>query len=101
MQPTATTAWQEPSVLQTAGLDHRVDRLLLGRVDEAAGVDDDDLGVARSLTVLGAASDELREVALAVDGVLVAAEGDEADSHSEKLVERTKALNDWSTIRYR
>ena len=78
----ATTAWQRPVVLQPSRLDDRVDRLLLRRVDEAARVDDDHLGLGEVVGVLGAAIGELREVALGVDGVLVAAEGDESDLHA-------------------
>ena len=43
---------------------------------------DDHLGVGEVVGVLGAAVGELREVALAVDRVLVAAECDEADFHA-------------------
>jgi hypothetical protein len=65
--------------LQPAGFHDGVDGLALRRVDEAAGVDDDDLGVLEVRRVLDAAVDETRQVALGVDRVLVAAEGDEAD----------------------
>ena len=68
--------------LESRGLDHRVDRLLLGGVDEAAGVDDDHFGVGEIRGVLGGIVGELREIPLAVDGVLVAAECDDADFHA-------------------
>src|SRR5687768_2293422 len=71
-------------LLETAGLNQRIDRLLLRRINEAAGVDDDDLGGPQIADVLGTAPDEAREVALAVDGILVATQGDESDSHPEK-----------------
>ena len=69
-------------VLHAPRLDDRVERLLLRGVDEAAGVDDDHLGVGEIVGVLRAAIGELGEISLAVDGVLVAAEGDEADFHA-------------------
>jgi hypothetical protein len=81
-------------LLEAAGLDQCVDRLLLGGINEAARVDDDDLSGREVTDGLGAASDQSREVALAVDGILVAAQGDEADSHSEKLASRRDPLND-------
>ena len=68
-----------PVFLEPPGFDERVDRLLLRGVDEAARVDDDDVGVRHVRRVLGAAVGELRDVALAVDGVLVAAERDDGD----------------------
>src|SRR6185437_8159502 len=68
-------------LLEPPRLDDRVDRLLLGRVDEPARVDHDDVGSLEIRRMPGALVDQLREVALAVDGVLVAAEGDEADVH--------------------
>ena len=61
-------------------LEDRVDRFLLGRVDERARVDDEHLGVA------GVGGDLVPRVAreaehhLAVDEVLRAAEGDESQS---------------------
>ena len=65
--------------LETAGFDERVDRFLLGGVDEAARVHDDDVGVGHVARVLGAAIGELRDVALAIDGVLVAPERNDGD----------------------
>ena len=62
MQPTATTALRDPSTFMRPGLDDRVDRLALGRVDEAARVDDDELGVVGVPAELGAVIDQLREV---------------------------------------
>ncbi len=71
--------------LEARCLDHRVDRFLLGGVDEAAGVDDDYFGVSQVRGVLGGIVRELREIALAVDGVLVAAECDDADFHAKSV----------------
>ena len=68
--------------LAAPGVDDRVDRLLLRRVDEAAGVDDDHVGVIELGRELTAVIREQREIALAVDRVLVAAKRDEADLHS-------------------
>ncbi len=67
--------------LASSRLDERLDRLLLRRVDEPARVDDDDVGVIERRRELGAVAEELREVALAVDGILVAAKSDETDLH--------------------
>jgi hypothetical protein len=71
--------------LVASRFDNRVDRLLLRRVDEAAGVDEDDVGVGQVGGVRRAAVGQLGEVALGVDGVLVAAERDEADLHRASL----------------
>ena len=68
-----------PCVLETACFDERVDRLLLGGVDEAAGVDDDDVGFRHVARILGAAVGELRDVALAIDGVLVTTQRNHGD----------------------
>ena len=67
------------SSLQPAGLDDRVDRLLLGRVDEAAGVDEDRRRrrEASSTVLARRGRRSSREVALGVDGVLVAAQRDD------------------------
>ena len=68
--------------LEPCGLDHRVDRLLLGSVDEAAGVDDYHFRLREIGGVLGGIIGQLREIPLAVDGILVAAERDESDFHA-------------------
>src|SRR5688572_19835439 len=60
-------------LLEATGFDQRIDGLFLRRIDEPAGIDDDDLGGRKIADVLSAASHEAREIALAVDGVLVAA----------------------------
>ena len=67
--------------LESRGLDHRVDRLFLRGIDEPAGVDDDHFRVGEIRGVFRGKIRELREVALAVDGVLVAAKRDYADFH--------------------
>ena len=59
-------------------LEDGVDGLLLGGVDEAAGVDDDDLGVFGVGGELGAVVVEDAHHDLGVDEVFGAAEGDEA-----------------------
>src|SRR4051812_19668930 len=51
--------------LEPSRLDQRVDRFLLGRVDESAGVDDDDLGFVDVGRELRAIVRELSDVALA------------------------------------
>ena len=68
--------------LHASGFHDGVDRLALGRIDEAAGVHDDQLGGRGIGHQLGAVIDQLREIALRVDGVLVAAEGHNGNSHS-------------------
>jgi hypothetical protein len=60
-------------------LEDGVDGLLLGGVDEAAGVDDDDLGVFGAGGELGAVVVEQAHHDLGVDEVFGAAEGDETD----------------------
>jgi hypothetical protein len=62
-------------------LDHfedRVDRLLFGRVDEAAGVNDDDLGVFSIRRQFGSIVVEQPHHHLGVNEVLRAAKGDKA-----------------------
>ena len=65
-------------------LHQRVERLLLRRVDEAAGVHDDDFGVVQIGRELSAMIGELREIALGIDGVLVAAKRDQSDPHEPR-----------------
>ena len=63
-------------------LDHLkdgIDALLLGGVDEGAGVDDEDLGVFGALGQLGAVVVKQAHHDLGVDEVFGAAERDEAD----------------------
>ena len=60
-------------------LEDGVDGLLLGGVDEAAGVDDDDLGVFGARGELGSVVVEQAHHDFGVDEVFGAAEGDEAD----------------------
>ena len=60
-------------------LEDGVDGLLLGGVDEAAGVDDEDLGVFGVGGELAAGGVEEAHHDLGVDEVFGAAEGDEAD----------------------
>ena len=60
-------------------LEDGVDGLLLGGVDEAAGVDDEDVGVFGAGGELRAAAMEQAHHDLGVDEVLGAAERDEAD----------------------
>ena len=68
--------------LVLAGLDDGVERFLLRRVDEPARVDHDHLGLREIVRVLGATIGELGEVPFAVDGILVAAQCDEAEFHA-------------------
>jgi len=69
--------------LVTASLDDGVDGLPLGRVNEATRVDDDDVGFLQGPGRFRAVGDQLGEVALAVDGVLVAAEREKTDLHGQ------------------
>ena len=59
-------------------LEDGVDGLLLGGVDEAAGVDDDDLGVFGARSEFGSVVMEKAHHDLGVDEVFGAAEGDKA-----------------------
>ncbi len=63
-------------------LQNRVDRLLLGAVDEGAGVHDDDVGAVGVGRDLVAGLFSCAEHDLGIDEVLRAAEGNEADLHS-------------------
>ena len=93
MQPTPTTAWQLPVVLEArrprrcASIDSffaaSMKPQVLTTMTSAS---------ARSVGVLGAAVGELRDVALAVDGVLVAAEGDDGDLHASTKCGRQHEL---------
>ena len=65
----------DPFSLALGDLQDGVDRLFLRRVDEAAGVDDDDFSFADLGRELRAVVRELGDVTLTVDRVLVAAEG--------------------------
>ena len=60
-------------------LEDGVDRLLLRLADEAAGVDDDDVGARRVVDVREAGALGDAEHHLGVDAVLGAAEADEVD----------------------
>ena len=60
-------------------LEDGVDALLLGRVDEGAGIDDQDLGVFGALGELGAVVVQEAHHHFGVDEILGAAERDEAD----------------------
>ena len=81
MQPTAATMRQLPDDLNRVGLDDGFEGLFLGRVDEAAGVDDDEVRLICAGRRLGAVGGQFGDVAFGVDGVLVAAECDEVESH--------------------
>ena len=68
-----------PDALVLGELEDRVDRLLLRLADEAAGVDDDDLGLVRLLDDAPAVAPRDAEHHLGVDAVLDAAQADEVD----------------------
>ena len=81
MQPTATTAWQRPSSFSApASTIASIDSFFAASMKPHVLMTITSAS-PRSVGVLGAAIGELREIALAVDGVLVAAERDEADLH--------------------
>ena len=67
--------------LVLGSLEDRIDRLLLGRFDEAAGVDDQCLGLAGILRQLVPAGLEQPHHDLAVNQVLRAAQANESDLH--------------------
>src|SRR5438105_5681126 len=66
-------------LLETSRLDQCVDRLFLGGVDEPTSVDDDDLRLVEVRRELRTTIRELSDVALAINGVLVAAESKEGE----------------------
>ena len=87
--------------LESRRFDHRVYRFFLGGVDEAAGVDDDEVGVIELRRMLGGVVGQLREIALAIDRVLVATERDDSNFHGVARMERSIEkcpLNDNSRI---
>ena len=59
------------------------DGLLLGGLDEAAGVDDDDLGPGRVIDDLIAVRGEVAEHLLGIDAVFAASQGNESDCRSQ------------------
>ena len=67
--------------LESRRIEHRVDRLLFRRVDEPAGVDEDDVGVRQVRRHDRAVTHQLTDQPLRVDGRLVTAEGDDAQFH--------------------
>jgi hypothetical protein len=68
----------DPLPLPSHDLEDRVDRLLLGLLDEGAGVDDHRVGMVEVLDDLVAAARQLAQHDLAVDEILRAAEADHA-----------------------
>ena len=78
--PGAEAAGDDHLAVSRQRLADRVERFVHRAVDEAAGVDDDQVGAlvgADDVIALGA---QLREDALGIDQRLGAAEGDEADA---------------------
>ena len=69
------------ALFQCGGFEDRLDRLPLGRVDEPTGVHENDVGVLERGHHLRAVSDEIADQPFRIDGRLVAAEGDDAESH--------------------
>ena len=67
--------------LQLRGREHRVDGLLLGRVDEPAGVHQDHVGVREMRRYLGTVAHELADEPLGIDRRLVAPQRDHAEFH--------------------
>src|SRR3989338_5738933 len=70
-----------PLLLQSPRVHDGVDRLLLGGVDEAAGIDENDVGVLRVGRHFRAPIDEFGEIPLGVDRVLVAPHGNDGYLH--------------------
>ena len=81
-----------PGLLQLGELQDRVHRLLLGRVDERAGVDHEHVGRRRVGGDVVAGLLDQADHHLGVDEVLRAAEGDEADFHGCLSVGRSQEL---------
>ena len=71
--------------LERRGLEHRLDGLPLGRVDEAAGVDQHHVGRGALAPDRRAVPDELADEPLGVHRCLVAAEGDDAETHGDSI----------------
>jgi hypothetical protein len=67
--------------LERRHLENRVDRLLLGRVDERAGVHHEDVGVGRVVRQLVTRLLSEPEHHLGVDEILRTTEGDETNLH--------------------
>ena len=71
----------DAALFQFRRLEHRVDGLALRGVDEAAGVDQNDVGVREDVGEARTVPHQLADEPLGVDGGLVAAEGDDAQFH--------------------
>ena len=67
------------ALLEARGLEQRLDGLALGGVDEAAGVDEDDVGGVEGGGDLRPVPDESRDEVLGIHRRLVAAERDDAE----------------------
>ncbi len=68
-------------LLELGGPQDRVDRFLLGGVDEAAGVDENHIGVGQVGRDHRAVTDQVSHEPLGIDRRFVAAEGDDAELH--------------------
>lgn len=68
-------------LFESGRFNNRLERFLFRSVDEAARVDDDEVSLVGARHRLGAEGDQFGDVAFGVDGVLVAAEGDEVEAH--------------------
>jgi hypothetical protein len=75
-------------LLQADRAENRSNGFLLGEIDEAAGVDDDYVGILRTGPHGGTGADEPCQNMLAVDRVLVAAERDDAYAHGVRIGRR-------------
>ena len=73
-----------PAALEVGRGQQRVDRVLLGRLDEAAGVDHHDVGVGRRRRPAPAVGREPAGELLGVDLVAGAAQGDERDAPARR-----------------
>jgi hypothetical protein len=71
----------DPLLLEPRGFQHRIDGFLLRRVDETAGVDEDDIGARQVGRHDGAVAHELSYEPLRVHRRLVAAERNDAELH--------------------
>ena len=77
-----------PRLLVLGHLENGVDRLLLGLADEAAGVDDDDLGGLGRRDQLVSRIGRVSEHDLGVDAIFRAAKGDEVHVHLKSRLRR-------------
>jgi len=86
------------ALLQARDPNKCIGRFLLRSVDEAARVDDYNVSIFRRARGLGAVGHELRNVPLAVDGVLVAAEGEKGEARQPRNDSSVRFREAWRSL---